>query len=465
MTDVNWGALTPLNQMSPIRSQSPMANPVSPPQNPQGGLLGGLKNAFGTNPISIANQALNGQLQNTPGPDLAKALMGQTTPTSMAQQTNQAVQGNGSLSIPGIQGMASQSFPNDPIRQQLATLQATQESNLLGKPSQLATGQNNLFGMSGHDVTMNNKAGNDLHSYASYKSPQESVDAYAKLLQNSPRYRDVMAAKTLPDAITAIGKSGYATDPTYAAKLSKISSNIFSPESQKNSVQAATQVAGLGGASTYDVAKSYLGEGRGKHADVLGGFFKKALGRDIDINSTPWCAGFANAVLASTGHAGTGSLAAKSFLNIGQPTTSPSKGDIAVFNDLTGRNSPVHGHVGFVDSIDPKAGTVSVLGGNQDGKVSIKTYPLSKVAGFRVPPTAQDMQATAAQPRMQVASLNPVPGSDAETAAPTPIDRGHDRNVPIRDLTGEERDKLMQLGQNKVQGSRFDQSTGKYVSV
>ncbi len=140
--------------------------------------------------------------------------------------------------------------------------------------------------------------------------------------------------------------------------------------------------------------------GAGSHSPTMAKYLQKA-NPGLDPNTTPWCAGFVNSVLNASGAKGTGSLAAKSYLNYGTKTDQPTKGDIVVFNDLTGQNRPSHGHVGFVDHIDQKTGTVTVLGGNQGGAVSVKTYPLSKVAGFRVPPTGQEVQQYAQQNNIQ----------------------------------------------------------------
>lgn len=133
----------------------------------------------------------------------------------------------------------------------------------------------------------------------------------------------------------------------------------------------------------------------------------------LDPTVTPWCAGFIGSVLNASGLKGTGSLAAKSYLKYGTPTDKPSQGDIVVFNDLSGRNDPNHGHVGFVQSIDERTGTIKVLGGNQGNKVSIKSYPLSAVAGFRVPPSGKEVQQFAQQNGVtspkQLASLTETP--------------------------------------------------------
>ncbi len=156
-------------------------------------------------------------------------------------------------------------------------------------------------------------------------------------------------------------------------------------------VQAAS-LAAYDGQSPFQVAQSFLGTGEKQQTQVIENFLTKSGAGKVSIQNTPWCAGFANAVLKSTGHGSTGSLAARSFLNYGAPTSKPSQGDVVVFSDLTRANSPAHGHVGFYAGPGDKDGYIKVLGGNQGGSVSIKEYPASKVLGYRVPPTAEELQ-------------------------------------------------------------------------
>jgi peptidoglycan hydrolase FlgJ len=60
-------------------------------------------------------------------------------------------------------------------------------------------------------------------TFRAYGSIEESVNDFASLLKNSPRYRDVIAAGGNAGAyIAGMGKSGYATDPEYANKLNQI---------------------------------------------------------------------------------------------------------------------------------------------------------------------------------------------------------------------------------------------------
>jgi flagellar protein FlgJ len=60
-------------------------------------------------------------------------------------------------------------------------------------------------------------------AFRAYGSIEESVNDFANLLKNSPRYRDAIAAGGDVQAyIAGMGKSGYATDPEYANKLNQI---------------------------------------------------------------------------------------------------------------------------------------------------------------------------------------------------------------------------------------------------
>ncbi|MEO7207371.1 MAG: glucosaminidase domain-containing protein [Steroidobacteraceae bacterium] len=63
-------------------------------------------------------------------------------------------------------------------------------------------------------------------TFRAYASVEQSVNDFANLLKNSPRYKEVIAAGGNAGAyIAAIGKSGYATDPEYGNKLNRILSS------------------------------------------------------------------------------------------------------------------------------------------------------------------------------------------------------------------------------------------------
>jgi len=129
------------------------------------------------------------------------------------------------------------------------------------------------------------------------------------------------------------------------------------------------------------MAHSMVGLNEHNNAKTLQSFFRKSLGQGVDPRNTAWCAAFANGVLKQNGLTGTGSLMARSFLGYGKPVNSNSvqQGDIAVF----GRGKAPFGHVGFVDSVNPKNGTVRILSGNQANAITLKNYPINSALGFR----------------------------------------------------------------------------------
>jgi peptidoglycan hydrolase FlgJ len=60
-------------------------------------------------------------------------------------------------------------------------------------------------------------------AFRAYGSVEESVEDFAHLLKNSPRYREAISAGANARAyIDSISKSGYATDPVYGNKLNQI---------------------------------------------------------------------------------------------------------------------------------------------------------------------------------------------------------------------------------------------------
>jgi uncharacterized protein (TIGR02594 family) len=367
----------------------------------------------------VLGQQNTANLQNMTPPDLKQGLLSQTQkpfqsmqdqvvnkvnlnnnqpgPSLLSNAVNQAIPNPQQLSLPskqptGLLGQvmdyAKQAYPNNPVMQQVMATQAAHESGLLGSPSKLATQNNNLFGMTGvGDKGSRVLTGNldtKQQQFASYSSPTGSMEAYQHLMDN-PRYKDVVSAKTPQEAFQALQKAGYATDPHYAESLN----NVYNKIDQTYSIGRASTAASNPNASAYDVAQSYIGQGRNNHADVLEGFFSKSLGQNVNIKNTPWCAAFANSVLMTTGHPGTGSLAARSFLQYGTPTDKPTQGDLVVMS--RGGNTEL-GHVGFYAGMSDDGTKVKVLGGNQSGQVMIKEYPVNSVLGYRTPPTSQELQ-------------------------------------------------------------------------
>lgn len=169
--------------------------------------------------------------------------------------------------------------------------------------------------------------------------------------------------------------------------------DISDPQVQNTAIHSAVTAAAKPDATPMEVAQSYVGTGRQAHADVMEGFIKKSTGGNVNIQNTPWCAAFANSVLASTGHGQTGSLAAQSFLKYGQSTKTPSTGDVVVMQ-RGGADSGL-GHVGFFAGYSDDHQRVKVLAGNTNGQVMTKEYALNTVMDFRVPPSAKELMAKA----------------------------------------------------------------------
>jgi uncharacterized protein (TIGR02594 family) len=109
-------------------------------------------------------------------------------------------------------------------------------------------------------------------------------------------------------------------------------------------------------------------------------FFKEAGHPEIHDDETAWCAAFANAMVRRAGYAGTGSLAARSFLTWGTPLQVPQLGCIVVYKR---GNSNWLGHVNFFTR---KVGNrIYGIGGNQGNSVSETTMLESDVLGYRWP--------------------------------------------------------------------------------
>ena len=60
--------------------------------------------------------------------------------------------------------------------------------------------------------------------FRAYGSYAESFNDYARLMKDSPRYGDVIANASTPRRASAQGlqRAGYATDPAYADKLTRV---------------------------------------------------------------------------------------------------------------------------------------------------------------------------------------------------------------------------------------------------
>lgn len=116
----------------------------------------------------------------------------------------------------------------------------------------------------------------------------------------------------------------------------------------------------------------------GIHTPEVLKYWKDIRRGGIKDDETPWCAAFVGAMLERSGVKSTRFESAKSYLDWGQLLALPVVGCIVIFTREGG------GHVGFVVGRDAK-GNLLVLGGNQGDEVNIKTFPVSRVTGYRWP--------------------------------------------------------------------------------
>lgn len=112
-------------------------------------------------------------------------------------------------------------------------------------------------------------------------------------------------------------------------------------------------------------------------------YWKDMKWSGIKEDKTSWCAGYVGAMLERVGIIGSRSVskvpeAAKSYLDWGIALKEPHYGCVVVFDRAGG------GHVGFCvgKTADDK---LLILGGNQSDAVNIKSFPLTRVVGYRWP--------------------------------------------------------------------------------
>lgn len=109
----------------------------------------------------------------------------------------------------------------------------------------------------------------------------------------------------------------------------------------------------------------------------------------VEDDQTAWCSAFVNFVCFILGVARSRSLAARSWLLVGQSiplTDARVGGDVVVLSRGSGKQPGADvitapGHVGFYAGQD--ATNVLLLAGNQGDAVSIAPFPKSRILGIR----------------------------------------------------------------------------------
>lgn len=118
---------------------------------------------------------------------------------------------------------------------------------------------NNFFGIKSHGVPggqtftttefVNGSPVKMKDSFRTYPDMGASVQGYADFINRNPRYGPLKAADGLDAQLTALQRSGYATDPRYSAKVGGIARQIGVPGGFQTAAQPATFGSLAGGPS------------------------------------------------------------------------------------------------------------------------------------------------------------------------------------------------------------------------
>jgi len=131
---------------------------------------------------------------------------------------------------------------------------------------------NNYFGIKSHGKpggvrmsTSEHVNGQDVtiqDSFRGYDGMGQSADDYAAFLKSNPRYSEMLSAVGLDSQVSALGRSGYATDPNYSTSVGSIANSIKLPgyrsQSQNQSVDPML-LAAAGNPYANEGQKSVLG--------------------------------------------------------------------------------------------------------------------------------------------------------------------------------------------------------------
>jgi uncharacterized protein (TIGR02594 family) len=132
------------------------------------------------------------------------------------------------------------------------------------------------------------------------------------------------------------------------------------------------------------IASSQLGvkeiAGAGHNQTIVQ--YAKESGFDwVNDDETAWCSIFVNWVAMKCSLKRSKMANARSWMDVGTPTTNPEPGDVVVF--WRGAPDGWQGHVGFFIGYSKDATRVYCLGGNQGNQVSISAMKSDQVLGFR----------------------------------------------------------------------------------
>lgn len=152
--------------------------------------------------------------------------------------------------------------------------------------------------------------------------------------------------------------------------------------------------------TAFDLAQRFVGvkETAGAQSNPLVLAMLQLDAKWVKDDATPWCSAFANAICWLLRLPRSKSLAARSWLTVGQAIgldQAVPGFDIVVLTRGVGQPGPdvldAPGHVGFFAGVERGrvVDYVLVLGGNQGDAVSVQRFPAEQILGLRrlIPPT------------------------------------------------------------------------------
>ena len=137
-------------------------------------------------------------------------------------------------------------------------------------------------------------------------------------------------------------------------------------------------------AKIMDVSATQYGvcefEGKEHNQEVIK-YFKETGHEHIKRDETSWCSAYMSWCAKKAGLYYSNSLLARSWLKMGAKVIFPKPGDIVVF--WREKINSWEGHVSIFLFEDKVTNEIFCLGGNQDGKVCVASYPSENVLGYR----------------------------------------------------------------------------------
>lgn len=135
----------------------------------------------------------------------------------------------------------------------------------------------------------------------------------------------------------------------------------------------------------YGLARTYIGtkEIPGKRDNPLIVRWARTVASWVSDDETAWCSSFVNAMAKATGRECSDSLAARSWLDVGERVSlrDARPGDVVIF--WRGKKNGWQGHVAFFEYYNEKRELLYVLGGNQGNEVNVSGYPKARLLGIR----------------------------------------------------------------------------------